>query len=187
MITTLQLRNLQLRKAADMRSGSKMSWEAIAEVIDVPLEELMAAVEKHLGKAVPRETWGQPPRESQQRGAASAFVQGPPVNVIEGFVVELDAGPPPPKLGDGKMQVLAQKLKPGAKVMGMKHGEFLALRRGLTKLGMGSVFRWEDKEKGIVTGYVLAEPTPQQRKMSELMKERARVGASVGRPKAKKK
>ena len=180
MITTLQL-----RKAADMRSGSRMSWEAIAEVLDVPLEELMAAVEKHVGKAVPRETWGQPPRESQRE--ASAVVSGPPVKLIEGFAVEFDAGPPPPKLGDGKMQVLAQKLKPGAKVMGMKHEEFLALRRGLTKLGMGSVFRWEDKEKGIVTGYVLAEPTPQQRKMSERMKKRARSGAPMGRrPKTKK-
>jgi hypothetical protein len=181
MITTNQL-----RKAADMRTGSKMSWEAIADVLGVETAELVQAVEKNTGKTIPRETWAQP--LGVVRPAAAPYAPAVPqvAEFIEGFPVVFDAGPPPPKLGDGRMAVLAQKLRPGAMVSPMKHAEFLSLRRCLTKLGMGSEFRWIDQKAGTVRAYVLAELSPRQKSMAVLMQAKAAAGKAMGRPKKRK-
>ncbi len=180
----------QIKKALDMRNGSGMSWVAIADVIDEDLEELVRAVEKAWGKPIPRESWGVPRGAGHGKavGAAAprlnpvAMVSDPRSEKVEGFEVVFDAGPPPPKLGDGRLAVLAQRLRPGAMVKGMSHSEFLSLRRFLSRLGMGSEFRWTDKAKGIVTAYVLAEPSARQKSMSALMKAKAAGGGAVGRP-----
>jgi hypothetical protein len=183
MITTKQL-----QKAADMRTGSKMSWVAIADVLGVETVELVQAVENNTGKVIPRETWAQPLGVVRQAAAQAPFAPAVPqvAEFIEGFPVVFDAGPPPPKLGDGRMAVLAQKLRPGAMVSPMKHAEFLSLRRCLTKMGMGSEFRWIDQKAGTVKAYVLAELSPRQKSMAVLMQAKAAAGKAMGRPKKRK-
>lgn len=194
---------LQIKKAIDMRNGSGMSWEAIADVIDEDLEELVRCVEKAWGKEIPRETWGRP-REAVEKkldtlvaraglaveaakSSLAAKITAFAPQTIEGFDVVFDAGPPPPKLGDGRMAVLAQKLKPGARIECMTHVEFLSLRRFLTRLGMGSEFRWIDRKEGTVKAWVLPELSARQRVMSARMKERAEVAPKAPAPVARKK
>lgn len=184
MITTLQL-----KKAVDMRNGSGMSWVAIADTLSVDLPELIQAVEKAWGKPIPKEQWALPRGAGAPaaKKAVAGNVAGSNGGVaIEGFVVVFDAPPPPPKLGDGRMAVLAQQLRPGAMIEGMKHVEFLSLRRFLTKLGMGSEFRWIDQKAGTVRAWVLAELSPRQKSMATRMKALAAEG-KLGRPAKKRK
>jgi len=135
-----------------------MSWMAIADVIGVDLAELVQAVERRTGKPIPRELWGASP-------AARESV-APPCD-IGGFLVTLDAPPPPKKLGDGRMALLAQKLRPGARIESIEYKEFLSLRKYLSHRGWGSEFRWLDRDAGTVRAWVLADLAPRQRSQKE--------------------
>jgi hypothetical protein len=167
---------LQVKKALSMRA-SGMTFAAIADVIGEELDPLVAAIEEHTGRKIPRAL--------AHAGDPQQVITTPKAGevIIAGYAVEFDAAPPPAGMRnlDPALVTLIDGLKPGAKVRAIRFQDMIKVRKAMALRGHGVEWRLTDKENKIGNLWVTAELTALQVRMKEVHRKVAADGVKPGR------